>query len=132
MMLYSGQPFASPDEALAHHGVKGQKWGVIRKHVSTGAKSIVDNIVENDRQILAARAARPTLRAANKAAKKQYRVDRKIVGRKEARKALTPIRKERWNNLMRSMDETSAEKTARIVTEVLDSRGRDPYSSFRY
>lgn len=27
-MLYSGQPFASPQEALAHHGVKGMKWGV--------------------------------------------------------------------------------------------------------
>ena len=132
MMLYSGQPFASPDEALAHHGVKGQKWGVIRKHVSTGVKSALNNIAENDRQILEARAARPALRAANKAAKKQYRVDRKIVGRKEARKALTPVRKERWNNLMRSMDETSTEKTVRVVTEIMDKQGRDPYSSFRY
>jgi hypothetical protein len=27
-VTYSGQPFASPGEALAHYGVKGMKWGV--------------------------------------------------------------------------------------------------------
>lgn len=37
-MTYLGQTFASPQEALEHHGIKGQRWGVRREsgsHPST-------------------------------------------------------------------------------------------------
>lgn len=38
------QPFASPEEALEHHGIKGMKWGV-RKDES--AKEIIESFVKD-------------------------------------------------------------------------------------
>ena len=38
-MTYSGQAFASPQEALAHHGIKGMKWGVRKKEDTGGGTS---------------------------------------------------------------------------------------------
>ena len=34
-MIYDGQPFASPGEALKHFGVKGMRWGVRKQRKST-------------------------------------------------------------------------------------------------
>jgi hypothetical protein len=38
-MIYSGQPFASPGEALAHFGVKGMKWGVRKDRLIADSSS---------------------------------------------------------------------------------------------
>jgi hypothetical protein len=38
-MIYSGQPFASPGEALSHYGVRGMKWGVRNEKPTSGSSS---------------------------------------------------------------------------------------------
>lgn len=38
-MTYSGQTFASPEEALAHFGVKGMHWGIRKKEDAAGGSS---------------------------------------------------------------------------------------------
>lgn len=41
----SQQPFASPGEALKHHGVKGQKWGVRKEEETSGRDSASTMVV---------------------------------------------------------------------------------------
>lgn len=40
MILKNHQPFASPEEALEHHGVKGMHWGVRKEDDSAGDRSV--------------------------------------------------------------------------------------------
>lgn len=110
-MTLKKEDFESPQEALKHFGVKGMKWGVrnAASKTKSGLKSAGAAIKEDDRQIMEARAAMPAKKAAYKTAKAQYKTDRKVVGRREARKALKPIRKDYYKNFHRAMDKTTSE-----------------------
>lgn len=102
-MTYSGQPYATPGEALEHSGVKGMKWGV-RKAVE-----------EHNSEIARARAAHPTLKSNYKQAKKQYKVDKKEIGRKAAKKILKEHGDMYYKNLSTALDKTTQEQANQIV-----------------
>lgn len=118
-MTVNKKDFKNPQAALKHFGVKGMKWGVRNAATKTksGLRSAGAAIKEDDRQIMEARAAMPAKKAAYKTAKTQYKADRKVVGRREARKALKPVRKDYYKNFHRAMDKTTSE----VLTDSINS-----------
>ena len=95
----------APD-GLSHYGTKGMKWGV---------KKAVE---EHNSEIAKARAAHPTLKKEYKQAKKQYKVDKREIGRKAAKKILKESGKKYYKNLSRAMDETTNEQINKAVFNV--------------
>ena len=69
-------------EDLIHHGVKGQKWGVIRKKASSGRKATIKAIQKSGR--FTVDASRKTVSGVRKA--KQAH-DARVAGKVEAKKA---------------------------------------------
>lgn len=71
-------------EDLIHHGVKGQKWGVIRKKASAGRKATIKAIQKSGR--FAANATKTTIKTARTgAAKAQKAHDARVAGKKQAK-----------------------------------------------
>lgn len=110
------------DEHLEHHGVKGMRWGV-NKAVSAGKKVAAD-AEKKDREIDAARAAHPELKAKYKDAKKQYKTDKKELGRSEAKKILKKSGDAYYKNLNKALDEKNQESFDRVMKKVTDDIDR--------
>jgi hypothetical protein len=74
-------------EDLVHHGVKGQKWGVIRKKASTGRKATIKAIQKSGR--FTANATKTTIKTARTGAAKVQKAkqahDARVAGKKQAK-----------------------------------------------
>ena len=74
-------------EDLVHHGVKGQKWGVIRKKASAGRKATIKAIQKSGR--FTANATKTTIKTARTGAAKVQKAkqahDAKVAGKKQAK-----------------------------------------------
>jgi len=74
-------------EDLVHHGVKGQKWGVIRKKASAGRKATVKAIQKSGR--FTANATKTTIKTARTGAAKVQKAkqahDARVSGKKQAK-----------------------------------------------
>lgn len=74
-------------EDLVHHGVKGQKWGVIRKKASAGRKATVKAIQKSGR--FTANATKTTIKTARTGAAKVQKAkqahDARVAGKKQAK-----------------------------------------------
>ena len=74
-------------EDLVHHGVKGQKWGVIRKKASAGRKATIKAIQKSGR--FTANATRTTIKTARTGAAKVQKAkqahDARVAGKKQAK-----------------------------------------------
>ena len=74
-------------EDLIHHGVKGQKWGVIRKKASAGRKATINAIQKSGR--FTANATKTTIKTARTGAAKVQKAkqahDQRVAGKKQAK-----------------------------------------------
>nr|DAX45081.1 MAG TPA: hypothetical protein [Caudoviricetes sp.] len=74
-------------EDLIHHGVKGQKWGVIRKKASAGRKATIKAIQNSGR--FTANATKTTIKTARTGAAKVQKAkqahDARVAGKKQAK-----------------------------------------------
>ena len=74
-------------EDLVHHGVKGQKWGVIRKKASAGRKATIKAIQKSGR--FTANATKTTIKTARTGAAKVQKAkqahDARVAGKKQAK-----------------------------------------------
>lgn len=75
-------------EDLIHHGVKGQKWGVIRKKASAGRKATIKAIQKSGR--FTANATKTTIKTARTGAAKVQKAkqahDQRVAGKIQAKK----------------------------------------------
>lgn len=70
-------------EDLIHHGVKGQKWGVIRKKASAGRKATIKAIQKSGR--FTANATKTARTGAAKVQKAKQAHDARVAGKKQAK-----------------------------------------------
>jgi hypothetical protein len=116
------------EEALEHYGVKGMKWGVRRdqatldrkagrkpSRVKRAVKAVSKASKERDQEIKDARSKKPALKKEVKEARKQYKIDKKEVGRKEAKKALRAAKDKKYENLNIASEQTTPEALERMV-----------------
>ena len=94
-------------EDLIHHGVKGQKWGVIRKKASAGRKATIKAIQKSGR--FTANATKTTIKTARtgaaKAQKAKQAHDQRVAGKKQA-KADAKARKKFANRGYKKISDT--------------------------
>ena len=94
-------------EDLIHHGVKGQKWGVIRKKASAGRKATIKAIQKSGR--FTANATKTTIKTARTGAAKVQKAkqahDQRVVGKKQA-KADAKARKKFANRGYKKISDT--------------------------
>lgn len=94
-------------EDLIHHGVKGQKWGVIRKKASAGRKATIKAIQKSGR--FTANATKTTIKTARTGAAKVQKAkqahDALVAGKKQA-KADAKARKKFANRGYKKISDT--------------------------
>ena len=94
-------------EDLIHHGVKGQKWGVIRKKASAGRKASIKAIQKSGR--FTANATKTTIKTARTGAAKVQKAkqahDQRVAGKKQA-KADVKARKKFANRRYKKISDT--------------------------
>lgn len=94
-------------EDLIHHGVKGQKWGVIRKKASAGRKATIKAIHKSGR--FTANATKTTIKTARTGAAKVQKAkqahDQRVAGKKQA-KADAKARKKFANRGYKKISDT--------------------------
>lgn len=94
-------------EDLIHHGVKGQKWGVIRKKASAGRAATVKAIRKSGR--FTANATKTTIKTARTGAAKVQKAkqahDQRVAGKKQA-KADAKARKKFANRGYKKISDT--------------------------
>jgi len=94
-------------EDLVHHGVKGQKWGVIRKKASAGRKATIKAIQKSGR--FTANATKTTIKTARTGAAKVQKAkqahDARVAGKKQA-KADAKARKKFANRGYKKISDT--------------------------
>ena len=94
-------------EDLIHHGVKGQKWGVIRKKASAGRKATLKAIQKSGR--FTANATKTTIKTARTGAAKVQKAkqahDARVAGKKQA-KADAKARKKFANRGYKKISDT--------------------------
>lgn len=94
-------------EDLIHHGVKGQKWGVIRKKASAGRKATIKAIQKSGR--FTANATKTTIKTARtgaaKVQKAKHAHDARVAGKKQA-KADAKARKKFANRGYKKISDT--------------------------
>lgn len=94
-------------EDLIHHGVKGQKWGVIRKKASAGRKATIKAIQKSGR--FTANATKTTIKTARTGAAKVQKAkqahDARVAGKKQA-KADAKARKKFANRGYKKISDT--------------------------
>ena len=119
------------DVVLAHYGVKGMRWGKRKANPVRAAKraqklAVIDTKKamrdERDKSIMDARDRVENSRSNLKDAKKQYKTDRKEVGRKAAKAALINARTKEIPTLMRDSDKatmmTAKEQQQKAMLEI--------------
>lgn len=93
-------------EDLVHHGVKGQKWGVIRKKASAGRAATVKSLQKSGR--FTANATKTTIKTARTGAAKVQKAkqahDARVAGKKQA-KADAKARKKFANRSYRKISD---------------------------
>lgn len=94
-------------EDLVHHGVKGQKWGVIRKKASAGRRATIKAIQKSGR--FTANATKTTIKTARTGAAKVQKAkqahDARVAGKKQA-KADAKARKKFANRGYKKISDT--------------------------
>ena len=94
-------------EDLVHHGVKGQKWGVIRKKASAGRRATIKAIQKSGR--FTANATKTTIKTARTGAAKVQKTkqahDQRVAGKKQA-KADAKARKKFANRGYKKISDT--------------------------
>ena len=94
-------------EDLIHHGVKGQKWGVIRKKASAGRKATIKAIQKSGR--FTANTTKTTIKTARTGAAKVQKAkqahDARVAGKKQA-KADAKARKKFANRGYKKISDT--------------------------
>lgn len=94
-------------EDLVHHGVKGQRWGVIRKKASAGRKATIKAIQKSGR--FTANATKTTIKTARTGAAKVQKAkqahDQRVAGKKQA-KADAKARKKFANRGYKKISDT--------------------------
>lgn len=94
-------------EDLIHHGVKGQKWGVIRKKASAGRKATIKAIQKSGR--FTTNATKTTIKTARTGAAKVQKAkqahDQRVAGKKQA-KADAKARKKFANRGYKKISDT--------------------------
>lgn len=94
-------------EDLIHHGVKGQKWGVIRKKASAGRKATIKAIQKSGR--FTVNATKTTIKTARTGAAKVQKAkqahDHRVAGKKQA-KADAKARKKFANRGYKKISDT--------------------------
>lgn len=94
-------------EDLIHHGVKGQKWGVIRKKASAGRKATIKAIQKSGR--FTSNATKTTIKTARTGADKVQKAkqahDARVAGKKQA-KADAKARKKFANRGYKKISDT--------------------------
>lgn len=92
---------------LVHHGVKGQKWGVIRKKASAGRKATIKAIQKSGQ--FTANATKTTIKTARTGAAKVQKAkqahDQRVAGKKQA-KADAKARKKFANRGYKKISDT--------------------------
>lgn len=111
-------------EDLIHHGVKGQKWGVIRKKASAGRKATIKAIQKSGR--FTANATKTTIKTARTGAAKVQKAkqahDARVAGKKQA-KADAKARKKFANRGYKKISDT--ELNSRIKRLEQEKRYRE-------
>jgi hypothetical protein len=130
----------SLDEALAHHGVKGQRWGVRRRN-SEGktnrqlnresrqrdrAKAAATNKRLNTNRNKTIDAARQRVKSGQtkaeyRAARKQYKIDKRQIGTREARKNLNAAKLKRMTDIQTANQVKSGRETTIAVIGAVGS-----------
>jgi len=94
-------------EDLVHHGVKGQRWGVIRKKASAGRRATVKALQKSGR--FTANATKTTIKTARTGASKVQKAkqahDQRVAGKKQA-KADAKARKKFANRGYKKISDT--------------------------
>lgn len=118
-------------EVLAHHGVKGMRWGVVRKNLAERSavraqnkqlnkESKARDTAARDAEIEAARQRYATTARANYLkAKEQYKVDKQTIGSREARKKLDAVKDKNFNDYQIAQQSKSGKETTLAVLGIV-------------
>ena len=116
-------------EDLVHHGVKGQRWGVIRKKASAGRKATIKAIQKSGR--FTANATKTTIKTARTGAAKVQKAkqahDQRVAGKKQA-KADAKARKKFANRGYKKISDTELQSRIKRLELKADRhlvRGRE-------
>lgn len=130
-MPYSGQIFASPQEALQHHGVKGMHWGVRNANgpsrselrgmnkVARAENKVTRKAAQakanasHDASVMKARANVASANAQWKTAKTQYKTEKMQIGKVAAKRALNSAKDTRYKTLNKANELTVQEQKRR-------------------
>jgi len=118
------------ESVLEHHGVKGMRWGVRRdpRNVASRAKdraarkrstTVRDKQIDEARTRLRSGETRRTF----KDAKKQFKVDKKELGRREARKRLYKARLNKQNDIDKANMIKSGAETTGVILGIVGTVG---------
>jgi hypothetical protein len=136
----------SLEEALAHFGVRGMRWGV-RSASSTTNRSLnkasrakdkasrTKAQAERGTQIDAARSRISTGKSKQdyKKARAQYKIDKKVIGSREARKVLNKAKNKRLNDYNTASEAKNGKELAKqiLAAYAADKLVRDLTSPIR-
>lgn len=86
----------SVDDFLAHHGVKGMKWGVRKSRAELRALDKASRATDKAKRAKEIQSARDrynkSARSNYKAAKAEYKEARHVIGKREAKKILNKVK----------------------------------------
>lgn len=113
-------------EDLEHHGVKGQRWGVRNRQLNRASRqkdratrrrsaAASDRIRNKQIDEARARVRSGVTKSEFKDAKKQFRVDKKTIGTREARKKLNVARLKKQTDLEKANQIKSGAETAGVI-----------------
>jgi len=109
-----------------HHGVKGQRWGIENHQRKSRAelrsldkKTKKRDNARDNREIDAARARYKTSARSNyKAAKAQYKIDKHIIGKRQAKKSLNKVKEKNFKDYQTASQTKHGKETAAAILVV--------------